>query len=817
MIKNYFTIAVRTLLKNKLFTAINILGLSIGISASLVIYLLVNYHFTFDKFEKDAGRIYRVTSNFSFSGEFYRNSGVCNPMASAVKREITGIDAVVPIRNWQGGDRVGIPANNKDVPVVFKGQKGIEFVDSNYFNLVNYQWLSGSPAASLNKPYQVVITEDNGNLYFPNSKPADIIGKEIYIDDTVRLTVSGVVKPITANTDFSFKTFIAYTTLENTSLKPDGWDNWNNTNGAQQMFLKLSAGTDPSNIEKQIGALYNRNQKKDADDKSKTWHTLQTLSNLHFNADYGAFDVPVANEKTLYSLLAVAAFLLLLGCINFINLTTARAAQRAKEIGIRKTMGSSKKQLVFQFLSETFLLTFTATLFSIALTPLILKAFSGFIPEGLSFSLIKQPGIVVFLLLLIAVVTILSGFYPALVLSRYKPVLVLKNQAFSNTGKTRNAWLRKSLTVSQFVIAQVFIMAAILVSKQIAFSVNKDLGFKKDAIIYVQTNYYDTVKNHKYILMDKLKAMPEIAMLSLCSNPPSSGSTWSGTMKYIDGKNEIDADVQQKFGDTNYIKLYKIKLLAGTNFEASDTVNSFLINETYAHILGFKNPQDAIGKYISWSKRQIPVKGVVADFNQMSLHEVIKPLVIASWEGTEKTINIALQPQNEAGNTWPLAIKKIEKAFKEVYPKDDFEYTFFDKDIEKFYTAEQNISKLLMWSTGLAILISCLGLFGLVIYTTTQRTKEIGVRKVLGASITQIVTMISKEFIILVLIAFVIAVPLAWIGMHKWLQNFAYRTDISLGIFAAAILLMVAIALITLSLQTIRAARANPVKSLRTE
>ncbi|MBL7763803.1 MAG: FtsX-like permease family protein, partial [Chitinophagaceae bacterium] len=498
-------------------------------------------------------------------------------------------------------------------------------------------------------------------------------------------------------------------------------------------------------------------------------------------------------------------------------LTTAHGAQRAKEIGIRKTMGSSRKQLIVQFLAETFLLTFAATLISIVLMPLLLKAFAGFIPKDLHFSITEQPGVIIFLLSLIIIVTALSGFYPALVLSGYKPVLVLKNQAYTNTGKTRNAWLRKSLTISQFVIAQVFIMGAILVSKQITFSLNKDLGFKKDAIINLQTNFYNTSRTKRLVLTDKLRAIPGIAMVSLNTNPPSTPSTWSGTMKYKDGKKEIETDVQQKYGDSNYIPLYKLKLLAGVNNEQSDTVKSFVINETYSRILGFANPQQAIGKYINWSDKQVPIVGVVRDFNQLSLHEPIKPLVIGCMANNQINVAIALQPQQPGSNSWKTAISKIEKLWKEVYPEDDFEYSFFDENLRKYYEAEQNISTLLIWSTGLAIFISCLGLLGLVIYTTTQRTKEIGVRKVLGASVPNIVALISKEFILLVIIAFIIAAPLAWLGMNKWLENFAYRTAISWWIFIAAGLSMVLIALITLAFQTIKAAIANPVKSLRTE
>lgn len=816
MLKNYFTIAIRTLWKNKVFSIINVLGLAIGISASLVIFLLVNYHFNFDKFEKDNNRIYRVVSNFSFSGEEYHNSGVTDPMAAAILKEVTGLDAVVPFRTWNGDAKISVPLDKKE-PKVFKHQQNIIFADSNYFNLISYIWIAGSPKTSLRNPYQTVLTESNAKLYFPNLSPTQVVGKEIFFNDSIRATITGVVKDIKENTDFTFKTFMAYATMEQTSLKPDNWEDWTSTNGAQQLFVKLSAGTSAAQIEKQIAQLYKKYAKQSPDDHSKTWHTLQPLSDLHFNADYGAYDLPTGNKSTLYGLLAVAAFLLILGCINFINLTTAHASQRAKEIGIRKTMGSSKKQLIVQFLSETFLLTFLATLLSAALTPLLLKAFSGFIPEGLHFNLTEEPNIILFLVVLMIVVTLLSGFYPALILSGYKPVLVLKNQAYAGTGKTRKAWLRKSLTISQFVIAQVFIMATVLVSKQIHYSLNKDMGFKKEAILYFNTNYYDTVRNHKNVLMDKLKAIPGISMVSLCTNPPSSNSTWSGTMKYKDGKKEIESDVQQKYGDSNYIKLYGLKLLAGKNIAATDTVTSFLINETYAHILGFQKPGQAIGKYIEWSKKQIPIAGVVSDFIQKSLHEPVKPLAIASWNNVERNFSIALQPQNIEGTAWKTTINKIEKAFKEVYPEDDFDYSFFDEDIAKYYTAEQNIGSLLKWSTALAIFISCLGLLGLVIYTTTQRTKEIGVRKVLGASVSQIVSLISKDFIRLVLFAFVIAVPLAWIGMNKWLQNFAFRTEISWWTFLSGGVIMIAIALLTLGFQTIKAAMANPVQSLRSE
>lgn len=816
MFKNYFKTALRNFWHNKIFSLINVLGLAIGISASLVIYLLVNYHFTFDKFEKDNDRIYRVVSNFEFSGETYRNSGVTSPLGPTVKKELTGLDAVVPFRTADEV-KISIPAPGKE-PVSFKHAEHIVFVDENYFKLLGYEWMAGSAKTSVQQPYETVLSEKAAALYFPKLSANQVIGKQMDLNDTVHVTISGIVKDIQQNTDFTFTTFISRATLENTNLKPEDWTEWDNTNSASQLLVKLSPGTKVAAIEKGMYGLYKKNHKADPNDKSKSAFKLQPLGDLHFDSNYGGYDLPLANKPTLYGLLAVAAFLLLLGCISFINLTTANASRRAKEIGIRKTLGSSKKQLIIQFLSETFLLTFVAAILSVLFIPLILKAFSGFIPEGLHFNVAAQPGVMLFLIVLIIIVTLLSGFYPAMILSGYRPVLVLKNQAYANTSKTRSVWLRKSLTVSQFVIAQVFIMATILVSKQITYSLNKDMGFRKDAIVHLQTNYYDTVQSHKYVFMEKLKSIPGISMISLSNSPPSSNSTWSNTMKYKDGKKEIETDVQLKTADTNYIKLFRIKLLAGVNIMQSDTTNQFLINETYANILGFRKLQDAAGKYLYWnSNTPVLIAGVFADFNQHSLHDPVKPLVIGNGSERSRTINIALQPQNAEGTLWKATIASIGKAWKEIFPEDDFDYKFLDEDIAKYYDDEQHISSLLMWATGLAIFISCLGLLGLVIFTTARRKKEIGVRKVLGASVSQIVQIISKEFLLLIIIAFAIAAPLAWFGMNKWLENFAYRTQVSWWIFILGIAIMIVIALFTLAFQTIKAAMANPVKSLRTE
>jgi len=818
MFKNHFKTAWRTLWKQKTFSAINILGLAIGISASLVIYLIVSYDLSFDKFERDNNRIYRVVSAYVFSGEKAYAAAVPAPITPAIKTELTGIDAVAPFFKFNNNPKVSIPTANPAQPAVFKNQGSFVYADKNYFDMIGYDWLAGSAKTSLQQPYQTVLTASAAALYFPRQQPAEIVGKRFYLNDTIAVTVTGVVENIRANTDFTFKVFVSKSTLETAKLRPSYYNDWTTTNGASQLLVKLHNGASAQKLQKQITALYFRHSPKKPGESYELNYVLQPLSEIHFNGYYSTYSIPQASSTILLGLLAVAAFLLLLGCINFINLTTAQATQRAKEIGIRKTIGGSKRQLITQFLSESFLLTFIATVLSVALTPVILKAFSGFVPEAVKFNILQQPGILVFLIILIIIVTLLSGFYPALVLSSYKPVSVLKNQVIKGSGGTVKALLRKTLTVSQFAIAQFFIMATILVGKQISYTLHKDMGFKKDAIVYFGLNNADSSKSRQATLMNMLRSIPEIAMISLSSDLPSTYNGYSYEMEYKDGKKDLRTVVVLRYADTNYLKLYGIKILAGNNLSAANSKKGVLINETYLHVLGFQNPYDVIGKTINWEDvKLVTVCGVVKDFNQKSLHEPIGPLVIASDARNETLVNLLLQPKNANGSTWETALAKTKKAFKDVYPDNDTYNGFFDEDIAKYYQQEQNTSSLLNWATALSIFISCLGLLGLVIFTTTQRTKEIGVRKVLGATVSQIIALISKDFLQLVLIAFIIAVPLAWIGMNQWLQNFAYRTAISWWIFAAAALLMLIVAFITLSFQSLRAALTNPVKSLRTE
>jgi hypothetical protein len=817
MLKNYLTTALRNFWRNKTFSFINIIGLSIGISASLIIFLLVQYDFSFDKFEKDSNRIYRVVLDGTNKDGIWHNNCIAEPMGGALKNDVTGLHLVAPFRTLYD-TRVTIPFPNTQNPLVLRKQKDLVAVDANYFKLLGYTWLIGSPSTAVQQPYQAVLTEKQAHLYYANTNYSDIVGRSIFIDDTVQCTITGIVKDLPGTTDFYFGTFISRPTYYTSRMKPGGFGQWGWTENADQLFVKLAPTTDPANVNAQMTKILTANEKPDPRDKNNTQTVrLQPLSDIHFNLDYGVFDNSrQAHKPTLYSLLAVAAFLLLLACINFINLTTAQASQRAKEIGIRKTMGSHRRQLTIQFLAETFVLTALATLLSLLLTPFLLTMFGDFIPADFHFNLLKQPEVILVLLILIVVVAFLSGIYPALVLSGFKPVLVLKNQTGSNTGLSRSAWLRKSLTVSQFVIAQVFIIGTLIVGKQISYAVNKDLGFKKDAIVYFFTNFRQD-NRRKALMLEKLKTIPGVALVSLSSNPISGNGTWSSTMVVNNGKKDIREDVEVKLADTNFVRMYGLHLLAGNIAPYSDTINAVLINETYLHLLGFQDPHKALNLQIKEWNGNPHIVGVVADFFPRSLRENIKPLVIANGMKDARTFNITLQPRNADGSNWPITLAAIEKTFHEVYPNDDYDFRFIDETVGKFYTAEKNIAKLLAWATGLTIFISCLGLLGLVIYITNQRTKEIGVRKVIGASITQLIILLSRDFLKLIGLAILIALPIAWWGSHKWLDNFAVKTELNWWVFALGGATLLLIALIILTIRTLRAALGNPVDALRSE
>lgn len=819
MIRNYIWTAFRHFWKQKWFTLINISGLSIGISAALVIYLIVQYDLSYEKFQKDGDRIYRVVSGITFSDELGKNPGVPMPLPDAVKKEVTGLESSTHLVT-QYRMNVAIPLAADLAPHTIRKQEKITFADAEYFNIFQYEWLAGSKESALKEPFRVVLTESRAQAYFGKTSYSDLLGKTIIYDDSIQVLVSGIVKDLTAATNFEFADFISKSTIEQTGLR-ERWrsDQWGSINSSSQFFVKLNKGITPDKILTQIASLREK-YRDNKEEKDNTTHELQPLFDIHFNAELGAFfGERLANKNILFSLLAVGGFLLLLGCINFINLCTAQASQRAKEIGIRKTLGGGRRQLSIQFFFETFMIVGIATLLSIALTPWLLYVFRDFIPPSLSFASVNQPHVWIYLALIVLLVTGISGFYPAQVLNRFQPVTAIKNQAGVHTGQSRKAWLRKTLTISQFVIAQFLVIVTLVFSGQISYSLNKDLGYKKETIVnlYTPRNFWNKEKdNRRFVLYEKVKAIPGIQQLSFSDKPPASGSVSSSDVSFNNNGKEITAMVEIRYADTAFFDLYNIKVLAGRNLYPSDTAREVVINQTYATYLGFKDPKEALGKMLSYESG-VPIVGVIADFHSKSTREPIKPLIYTSANQQTWMLSMALPGGENSGATWEGILNKIRQVYKEVYPEEEYSLSFFDQSIENFYKAERNIVKLLTWASGLCIFISCLGLLGLVMFTTNSRVKEIGIRKVLGASIIEIVTLLSKDFMVLVAIAFLVAAPLAWIFANKWLQDYSYRTPIGWWIFAVCALGTMAIALSILSLRTIQAAGANPVKSLRSE
>lgn len=813
MLRNYFKIAWRNLWKHKLFSCINIISLAIGFSASFVIGLMVYYDLTFDKFHADGDRIYRVTTTSISNDSRSTNGGIPIPYINEAKSTISGLEYASGIHAIYL-QKVKVNNNEK----TYKSVPYSMFTDPEYFQIFNYNWLAGTPETSLNEPNQVVLTSKRAQKYFPTLTPNEVIGKTLIYNDSIQTQVSGVVANFEQRTDLIFEEFLSLETAKKTGSNDFIFNpQWGNTNSSSQLFIKVSSATTAIAIEEQLNAL-EAEHRSDWEKKynRKKHFNLQPLNDIHFNTEVGVFDFSnrPADKSVMFGLGLIALFLLLLGIINFINLNTAQANQRAKEIGIRKTLGSSKKQLVFQFMGETFLLTLASALMSILLAYWLLKIFSDFTPSGLEFSLFKDPLIIGFAIVLILLVTTFSGIYPALVLTQYKPISVLKNQVINKAGKPA---LRRYLTVFQFAIAQVFIISTILVGKQIHFMLNKDMGFKTNAIASVDTPWYNNSEEKQIRFEQELKKIPEIAKLARGGKPPASFSSSTSSVVYInDAGIETQTHLQLLRGTKDYIDLYGIELLAGRT-TLNDTIQEYVINETYLNILGFKDPKDAINKQIKSAGNLYPIVGVVKDFNQRSLKVPIQPLALVGNWGRRSFGTMHFTLVNNEAISISKTISKIETIYKSIYPDGDFQVNFMDDTVERFYNQEKSLFKLLNWAMGLSVLISCLGLLGLVIYTTERRVKEIGIRKVLGATLSQLNILLCKEFLILVAIAFIIAVPIAYYGLTTWLSNFSFKTSLSWWIFALSGLGMVIIALTIMSARTITTAIKNPVDSLKTE
>lgn len=810
MIRNYFTVAYRSLLRNKFHAAINITGLAIGISACLIIYLIVSFELSFNKQTKDYEQIYRIHSKFSgtFSG---LNRGAPTAVAPHVRDNFSGVEKVTLFFIFGSEVKIVSGSEERDLGK----QSEVAIVGPEYFKVFDmYDWVAGSPEV-LTQPHQTVLTVSQAKKYFGEQKFESLLGKEVIYRDSLITQVAGIVRDVPFHTDLSFTDFISISTTQTSWLKKNyNLEDWTSTNSGTQIFIKASEGTTHETLAAQLPQLTKIYKDKSSWDAVNTFN-LQPLSDLHFNSETGIFDFSrgAAHLPTLITLIFVAILLLVIAAINFINLETAQAVRRAKEVGVRKVLGSTQGRLIIQFLCEGLLLTLVAIALAIPLAELGLVSFDEFVPKGVELNLFE---ILPFLAFTLFFIGLLASAYPAFVMSSFLPALALKNQAHANSNQSRTAFLRKVLIVFQFSFAQVLIIGTLVVGWQIRYMLNKDLGFKKDAVIYFDTPWWED-KSKKDVFTNELASIPEIAELSMSDSPPSANGWSSSTVKYNDGKEELSVNAFRKFGDVNYLNFYEIHLMAGRNLHVSDTVREFIINEAMAKSLGFKTPEEALGKEIEYSETKMPIVGVVKDFHMKSLHAAIDPVMIANEMESFTCFNIRLNNQHQTGNDLKAGLDKIEAAWKKVYPETPFKHEFLDETIKNFYHTEQRTAKLTNTAMALAIFISCLGLFGLASFTATQRTKEIGIRKVMGATINQIVMLLSRDFIMLVVLAFVIALPISLLAANEWLNGFPYRADLNAWMFVLTALAAIVIAIVTVSFQTVRAAAANPVESLRNE
>jgi predicted permease len=811
MIKNYLKIAWRNLLRHKAYSAINIAGLTVGIAASLLIFIVVNYELSYDKFQKNYDRIYRiVTVTKNSDGSEGHNPGIPSPAYDALKTDFPQFAKIAAL-SASSGNQVTVLGNDPGSDVTLSKKfitsntsTSIVFTHPAYFDMFQANWIAGD-AKTLSEPGNAVIDKPSAIKYFGDWKNA--MGQFLKLDNNVLLKVSGIVEEMPANSDFPIKLFASYETLKNNPGNYNYYPEWGSLSSNHQVYVMLPKNVNATDIQSQMAGFVKKHYKEGR--PGERMHVLQPLENIHFDSRFGNLGDHSTSKSILGTLGFIAVLIIVMASINFINLSTAQSVSRSKEVGIRKVLGSNRNQLMYQVMGETFLIVLFSLIAAIGLAKLVLPYLTHIasVPPDIS---LFTTGTVLFLVLVLIVVTFLSGIYPALVVSGFKPALALKSKISSaNIGGIS---LRRVLVVTQFSISQMLIIGTIIAVSQMNFVRNADLGFNKEAIL-VMPVYSDSANLARMKpLKQQLLQNPEIINVSFASDEASSDNNWASNFAF-DNKEDEGYAVFHKYGDEDYIKTFGLKIIAGRSYTPSDTVREIVVNETLVKKLGLKDPQQAIGKNLRigggpW----LPVVGVVKDFKTNSLREEVKPLTIASRQDFYLTMAVKLRTANLSQTA-----AGIKRVWEKTYPEYAYNSHFVDETIERFYKQETQLSLLYKIFAGIAIFISCLGLYGLVSFMAAQKTKEVGIRKVLGANVANIVVMFSKEFTLLISIAFIIAVPVAWYFMNEWLQNFVFRINIGVGVFVLAIAASLVIAWITVGYRALKAALANPVKSLRTE
>ena len=819
MLRNYFRIAWRIISRNKLYTLISVLSLSLGICGCIVIWLVAHYEFSFDRTHPDSERIYRV----GHGGKEQKSSDIIPPMPDVIRRTIPGVEAVTTFYNFRASSFVTVPAAGKRPAVQFptdvEGEDRLGnyiLADEDWFTIFKYQWLIGD-AGVLRQPFTVVLTEDRARQYFGSLPPESYIGRELIYEDSLRVRVGGIVKDWKDHTDLPYSAFISFASIDASFLKDkrhmDDWV-WHEGVGKwywPMCFVRLAKGVSTGQVEAGLATI--GKQVVGVDSAHPFQARLQALSEIHFDADYHDDGIRKAHRPTLYALMGIAIFILVLGTVNFINQSTAQSIQRAKEIGVRKVLGSGRASIMVQFLSETAVITVLAVVLAALLVRPVMAYFAGYLPLGVHFRLL-DPATLVFLMVVTVITTLGAGFYPARVLAGYLPAGSLKGGGAQKGGEK---WLlRKGLVVFQFTISLIFIIVALLMGNQIRYMLETDYGFKTNAIVTVRIGSFWDTSGRINLIEQEFSRLPGIADVVKEGGAPIGWGGYTMPVEYK-GKEDITQAATMDFGNDRFIPFYGMRLIAGRNIRRSDTLSEWVINETSARGFGFTHPADAVGRLLYFGRNAFPIVGVVADFHEGSFKEAIKPVVISNVPRWEQFLGVKLASAGKRPEQVKATLEAMRKMYKRLYPNEPFQYLFMDESIASLYEAEQKTASLVRAVMVLAIFISSMGLFGLALFTARRKAAEISIRKVLGATTANIAALLNRGFIGLVLLSLLIASPVAWWLTDRWLRDFAYRQPVAWWVFPLAGTGAILIALITVSFQSIRAAMANPVNNLRSE
>ena len=793
MIKNYFKVAIRNLWRHKAYSFINMTGLAVGLTACFMIYLYVHFEMSYDAFHSKADRIYRVVCDIKTPTETINASGPAWAVAPNAKDEFPEVESFVRLTNDNNLVRKG--------DIKFQEENSL-WADSAFFKMFDFKLLKGDPNTALKDQFSVVFSETAAKKYFGNADP---LGQTLQLlGEGFPAKVTGVMKDIPENSQIKADMLVSMSTLTQ-KLGPGLDSQWSNYGSSAYLLLKN--GTNPKMLEKKFPAFLEKRNGTEMK-KIQMYPTLflEPLRDVYLRSTRDGSKTGNINNVYIFSIVAI--FIMLIACINFINLTTARSAERAKEVGIRKVAGALKQQLTGQFIGESVIIALMSFVLTVLLTWLLLPLFNQLAGKTINDGIFHHPLYILMLLIISIIIGLLAGVYPALVLSSFQPIVVLKGR-FSTS--TKGILLRKGLVISQFTISIALIIATIVVYKQMKYMRQQDLGFNKDQMMVIDTKGDPAKKTFQ----QSLAGLPKIKSTTMSSSVPGGGNPGAySEIENVKGDLQI-ANLDLYFVDFDYIPQYQIKMVAGRGFSrdfGTDTTQAMVLNEAAIKMFGYTSPEQAIGKRFKQWGREGKIIGVMKDFHFRSLQQEIKPLSMRIEPDGCNLVSVHVSADH-----LPQTIAAIESKWKAVMPNRPFSYFFLDEYFDKQYRAEDRFGRLFLNFAILAIFISCLGLLGLASYSTIQRTKEIGIRKVMGANVSNIVNLLSTDFLKLVLIAFIIASPIAWFGMYKWLQNFAYRSQFTWWIFLAAGLLAVMIAFVTISFQAIKAAVANPVKSLRTE